>query len=91
MHLTDWFAFWDVYSCATNLGKFTGWKKFDAFLLKSGLEVQKLSNLQWVAGNAVYYVQRIREGALPSEKLHLEKVTYQESILSPKVTNLVTI
>lgn len=50
--------------------------------------MQKLSNLRWVAGIAVYYVQRIREGALPSEKLHLEKVTYQESILSPKVTNL---
>lgn len=37
--------------------------------------MQKLSNLQWVAGIAVYHVQRIREGALPSEKLHLEKVT----------------
>lgn len=37
-------------------------------------QVQELSNLQWMAGIAVYYVQRIREGALPSEKLLLEKV-----------------
>jgi hypothetical protein len=55
----------------------------DSFLLENGLDLQKLSNLQWVAGIAVYYVQRIREGELPSEKLHLERVTSLQSILIP--------
>lgn len=55
----------------------------DSFLLENGLDLQKLSNLQWVAGIAVYYVQRIREGELPIEKLHLERVTSLQSILIP--------
>ncbi|KAM2392172.1 hypothetical protein ACFX1X_035695 [Malus domestica] len=40
------------------------------------LEVQELWNLQWLAGIAVYHVQMIREGAIPNEELHLEKVDF---------------
>ncbi|KAB1201652.1 hypothetical protein CJ030_MR0G001712 [Morella rubra] len=54
-----------TYDIALELGK--------KVICQSGLQVQKLSNLQWVAGIALYYVQRIRKGALPSEELHFEK------------------
>lgn len=43
------------------------------FLLGIDLQMQELPNVQWMAGNAVYHVQRDWEGALPSEKLYLEK------------------
>lgn len=44
------------------------------FLLEMGLEMQKLSDVQWMAGVALHYVQRIRKGAVPSEKFYAEEV-----------------
>ncbi|XP_048435089.1 uncharacterized protein LOC125474894 [Pyrus x bretschneideri] len=47
-------------------------------LRRSIRHLPELWNLQWLAGNAVYHVQRIREGAIPSEELHLEKVVTEK-------------
>lgn len=44
--------------------------------LDSLVFLQALSNLQWMASHAVYQVQRVRDGELPSEELCVEKVTH---------------
>ncbi|KAF6157168.1 hypothetical protein GIB67_041629, partial [Kingdonia uniflora] len=53
-----------------NINENVGWK----FVLCS-MENQELWVLQWVAGIEMHYVQGYREGAISSEKLHLEKVS----------------
>ncbi|KAF6142452.1 hypothetical protein GIB67_039416 [Kingdonia uniflora] len=53
-----------------NINENIGWK----FVLCS-IENQELWVLQWVAGIEMHYVQGYREGAISSEKLHLEKVS----------------
>lgn len=63
-------GFWWFLSCACYISV---WHWTSMFLLGIDLQMQELPNVQWMAGNAVYYVQRDWEGALPSEKLYLEK------------------
>lgn len=50
-------------------------------------QLQELSDLQWMASNAVYHVQRLREGEVPGEKLHTQTVINTSFRLVPSISN----